>query len=280
MKMLGKLYRSRKVYCDDAAMRRMGRSIRFAIMLFLLAAAIPSICAAGEPVQSTDWQFNASLYMWGAGIGGETPQGDTIDVGFDDLLDNLNFAFMGGLGARKGRWSLLADAIYLNVEAENNGSITVPIGPGRTINVDAELKLQSWVVTSGVGYTIFDNGKFQSDVIAGARYLWMKPEFRLDLTGVLVKIDKKISASADVWDGILGIRGSVNLDKRWYIPYYADIGTGESKFTWQAMTGVGYRFSSFDVVVAYRYLYWNFESNPVLDHLDISGPLVGIRYYF
>ena len=45
--------------------------------------------------------------------------------------------------------------------------------------------------------------------------------------------DVKISDSGDVWDGIVGLRGNVKLDKYWYLPYYFDVGTGASDLTWQ-----------------------------------------------
>ena len=32
-------------------------------------------------------------------------------------------------------------------------------------------------------------------------------------------------------------------NREWFVPYYADIGTGQSDFTWQAIGGIGYAFS-------------------------------------
>jgi len=28
--------------------------------------------------------------------------------------------------------------------------------------------------------------------------------------------------------------------RKWFVPYYLDVGTGESDLTWQAMGGIGY----------------------------------------
>ena len=59
------------------------------------------------------------------------------------------------------------------------------------------------------------------------------------------------------------------------------MGTGDSAFTWQGMGGVGYKISKVvDVVAAYRYLYWKFEKNKVIDKLDFSGPMVGMIFRF
>jgi len=119
------------------------------------------------------------------------------------------------------------------------------------------------------------------EVLAGARYLWLKPELDLHVTGPLKSRDKSISDSGDVWDGIVGIRGNVNLDKNWYVPYYVDIGTGDSTLTWQWMAGFGCKVSKVvDIVAAWRYLSWKFDDNKVLDKLYINGPLVGVRFRF
>ena len=53
----------------------------------------------------------ASVYLWGAGIKGETATGGEVDIGFDSLISNLNMAFMGAVEARKSEWSMLADVV-------------------------------------------------------------------------------------------------------------------------------------------------------------------------
>ena len=72
----------------------------------------------------------------------------------------------------------------------------------------------------------------------------------------------------------------INLDKNWYLPYYADVGTGGSQSTWQALAGVGYQFKWGDVLLAYRYLDYNFDSDFLLDDINMSGPALGARFRF
>jgi len=264
----------------SAGTRMMSRFSLFVLLLLMLVAAMPANAAAEEAAQKNGWQFGADIYGWMPSIGGKTPSGDTIHISFGDLLDDLEFTFMGGVAARYGRWSFTTDAIYLKLKEENDGKVTGPRGL-LNLKVDATVKLQSWVVTPAVGYSIVDTDKVRLDILAGARYLWLKPELELDITGPFRERDKNISDSGDAWDGIVGIRGNVNLDKNWYVPYYADMGTGDSTFTWQAMAGFGYRISRVvDVVAAYRYLYWKLDDNKVLDKLYINGPLVGLRFRF
>ncbi|MFC1825261.1 hypothetical protein ACFL9T_21330, partial [Thermodesulfobacteriota bacterium] len=68
--------------------------------------------------------------------------------------------------------------------------------------------------------------------------------------------------------------------EKWYMPFYGDIGAGDSDLTWQAEAGFGYKFKHFDVVATYRYLDWDFEDNSAVDDLNISGPLIGIKFVF
>jgi hypothetical protein len=72
----------------------------------------------------------------------------------------------------------------------------------------------------------------------------------------------------------------VNLGKNWYVPYYLDVGTGESNLTWQALGGIGYRFSKVNVLAQYRYLEWDFDDDALIDDLNIQGPFVGFEFLF
>ncbi len=264
--------------------RMMSKFAPFIFLFFMLVIVMPASAAAGEAEKDTGWQFGAQVYGWAPGFGIKTTGGENLDVDFDDVIKALKFTFQGGVSARKGRWSLSTDVIYLSLKQDSNRSVTATVGPrGHEINVDADVtvRLTGWIVSPLVGYTFFDNGKLRTDVVAGARYLWLKPDLELEVDGPLKPRNNRISDSGDVWDGIVGIRGDLNIDKKWYIPYYADMGTGDSTFTWQALIGAGYRISkAMDVVAAYRYLYWNLDDNKVLDSLDASGMLIGLRFRF
>ena len=129
--------------------------------------------------------------------------------------------------------------------------------------------MKSWITTFAAGYNFVDNEKVVLDLVGGARYLWLDTEVKLNLSreGALLQTSrqKKVSESDHVWDGIVGVRGQIKLNDKWYMPYYADVGTGQSDLTWQALVGVGYTFKWGDVLLAYRYLDYDFDSDFMLD---------------
>ena len=252
----------------------------------LLATTVPvTAAAAGD---SDQWEYDATIYMWGAGIDATTNTGADVDISFNDILDDLDMTFMGSFGAHKGKWSLLVDAIYLDISQNNGGSETIPVlGGAFTINrtVDVDVGMKAWITTFGGAYNVVDNDRATLDLVGGARYFWLDVDLKLDLSAaggpLMTSVQRKVSDSDDVWDGIIGARGRINLNnKNWYIPYYADVGTGESDLTWQALAGIGYTFRWGDVLLAYRYLDYNFKSDFLMEDMNISGPALGASFRF
>ena len=237
------------------------KSMLAASVLILVFCSVGTVSAEESVVDDT-WKFDAEIYFWGASIGGKSASGSDVDVELDDILDNLKFAAMGVAAVRKGKWSLNTDVIYLTTE-ENS---TVASG------VRASVDLSNWVVTPFVGYNLFDTERINLDILGGARYLYLKAELEVGTA--------RAEDSGGNWDGIIGVRGDVNLTEKWFLPYHFDIGTGESQVTWQAFGGIGYRFKWFDAAVAYRYLSWDFDDNKALNDLYLHGPFAGVRFSF
>ncbi len=241
---------------------------------------VPPTVSAADLGAGDDWQFKAGMYLWGAGIKGETAVGSDIDIGFDDLISNLNMAFMGDFEARKSKWSLAADLIYLNVGAGGGGRVPISAEPGVSLQVDADVKLRAWVMGFTGGYNLWQSERGTLDAIAGARYLEVKVTLdATDRLGPLAR-QRETTASGANWDAIVGVKGDINLADRWYAPYYLDVGTGDSDFTWQIAAGVGYRFDWGEVNLFYRYMDWDFNSGSALDNLNLSGPMLGARFNF
>ena len=241
--------------------------------------ASPVFTLAQETDSDDDWKFTGKLYFWGADIGGNTQSGNDIDVSIGDLLDNLVFAFMGGLEARKNKWSFLGDVIYLSESADKkNIALPAPSVPGGVAYFDADLDLTSWVVHLLAGYNVWDADQGIIDVVAGARYTNMAADLGLGLSGTPIKITP--SKSENIWDAVIGVKGRLNFGENWYLPYYLDIGAGQSDFTWQAVGGVGYGFNWGAIEVSYRHLEWQLGSDYIVEKLTYSGPGAMVKFYF
>ena len=78
------------------------------------------------------------------------------------------------------------------------------------------------------------------------------------------------------------MKGQVKFgeDKKWFVPYYLDVGTGDSDLTWQAMLGAGYAFDWGDLVAVWRYLDYDMPSGDLIESLDANGAAIGVTFHF
>jgi hypothetical protein len=204
---------------------------------------------------------------------GHAVTGEDIEVPLHDVLDSLDFAFMGSLAARKDRWTLFADFIYVDVGEKD--SIPLEEFPG--LEADVKLDLKQFTSTFGGAYQVYESGRSNFSLLAGGRYLSIDADLRLRVDPI---INERIPDSASNWDFIVGGRGMLDLNERWYLHYYADIGAGDSDRTWQALGGVNYRFSKVHATLGYAYLDWDFKKHSLLRDLTLSGPYVGLKFRF
>ena len=243
---------------------------RLAMTACLLAMAIP--VSAADSHSADEWQFDGAIYLWGASMDITPENSDSIHISFNDILDNLDMTFMGMLGARKGKVSLLADVIYMDLSDDQTGSRKIR---NQTINSKVDIGMQAWIVTAAGGYNLVDTGKYSLDLLGGARYISVD----LPLKFQIGQFATKTTPSGDLLDGIVGVRGKVDLADNWYLNYYADGGAGDSASTWQGLAGLNYQFRKFDAGFGYRYLTWNNNDGDIED-LTVKGPYAGVRFRF
>lgn len=219
-----------------------------------------------------NWETDLSVYLWGAGINGSTPGGAEIDVGFDDIISELDFALMGTIESRKGKWTVIGDVVFLNVSADK--STTLPILP---VDVKADLSLEGLVITLLGGYNVNNSGNNVTDIVFGMRYFKVDTSVQTVFNGSLVRGQ---SVSEDVYDAVIGVKGELGLNEKWFMPYYFDVGTGQSDSTIQVLGGIGYKYSWGDLQLVYRHLEWNLDDDSLLSDIGFSGPIFGGTFHF
>jgi hypothetical protein len=259
-----------------------------AVMLCATAAGQPSVVAAQA---SEAWQFEFSAYGWLPSISGSTtfgpPPGGSGDITVDaqNILQNLKFVAMGTFEARRGRWGGFTDFIYLDVGDSRSQSRDFLVGrqqipAGISGNFDLDLKGTVWTLAGE--YRVLPDPSQPIDVFGGARMIELEERLGFTLSGNLgsLAVDGSGSRTQELrnWDAIVGVKGRVSFGegRRWFVPYYGDIGTGDSELTYQLMTGIGYAFPWGEVVGQWRYLYYDFGK--AIDKLAFNGPAIAFNF--
>lgn len=237
---------------------------------------VPPVLA--QEALSEDWQFSTSLNLWGPTIKSETSTGEEVEINLSDIIKNLDMTLMGSVGVNKDKWLFYTDVLHLSLEDHSNSTL-IDAPPVLNLSL-TNTKMKSWIVSPKVGYNVLHSGRFSLYLLAGARYHWVENTLKLKAKTPWETESSNVVSTVEGWDGIVGVQGKVFLKERWYLPFYGDVGSGDSDLTWTVFAGVGYTFSKANMIVGYRHLRFNFDDDASLDHLYITGPIVGFEYIF
>jgi hypothetical protein len=196
----------------------------------------------GSGKSSDEWKFTLAPYLLFPRMDGTTAiRGQELEVNTSagDIFSNLQFGAMGYFEARKARWGVGVDAVYMALGTDvDRPSANVDVNQG--------------------AYTF--TGQYQVhekvDFLFGAR--WNVLQGKLDfkeppLTGIFKDTKQWV-------DPIVGLKLKQRLGGRWHFTMEGDIGGfgAGSDFAWQlwpmvgvdvgkrASLGIGYRILSMD----------------------------------
>ena len=138
-------------------------------MGLLLVTGLPAM--ASETTSKNEWQFDGTVYAWLPTIKSDVSSGGEIDLSINDIVDNLNFTFMGFLGARKDKLRFYVDFIYMGLEDD---SINPPYSP----RVDIGIQMKALVVQPTAAYAVYQKPDTVSNLsvvldICGLKPMWM-----------------------------------------------------------------------------------------------------------
>lgn len=271
----------------------------------LIAALLFTPLHAAAQAASDRWTFSLMPYLWLPSVDGKLNYGPppaggsgaNVEIDGEDILEALNFGLMVQGEARKGRWLIAGDLIYLDFGSQNSRVRSVDFNPGpgpvniatTQLNAGTSSSLDATVFTLVGGYNMVNDASATLDLIAGFRYTDVTVRTDYNLTAAVTgpagttpfTRTGSIERSSDLFDGIVGARGRFRLgDSQWFVPYHVDIGAGTSDLTWQGVAGVGYAFRWGEVVASYRYLYYDEGSDKFLQELSFGGPAIGVNFRF
>jgi len=273
------------------------RSIRHLVVRCLVALLAVFVVAVSVPVRAESqespppWQFAVTPYVWlphiDTTLAFEPPGSGGAPVEMSDILKYLTGAFFINGEARRGNFRLVLDFVYCDFTKEDSKVSTV-VGPGGAvevpINAGTTTGLGGKMVSLTGSYALLLRPDAELDLLAGLRYTHIGAtldwNFSSDVNGLPSRTGST-SQSVDLWDGVVGVRGSARLGTgKWFVPYYLDAGAGTSRFTWQAMLGAGYSFNWGDLLLVYRYLSFEQGDNQAVQRLTFSGPALGATWHF
>lgn len=274
---------------------------------FVAAIAAGLLCVpliAGAQAPADRWTFSLQPYVWLPGVEGKfryaLPPGGgggaNVEIDGENVLKALNFAALVQGEARKGRWLVATDLMYLDLGSENSAVRSVDFNPGSgpiniatsQLNVGTRSALDAVVWTLVGGYSVVQDPAFTLDLIGGFRYLGVKVRTDVRLSAAVTgpagtqsfAREGSIEEEVDIWDAIIGAKGRFKFgDGKWFVPYYIDLGAGDSDLTWQGLIGVGYAFSWGELALSYRHLEYK-EGGRLIEKLSFSGPAVGLNFRF
>lgn len=257
------------------------KSLKALAAALLLAAALPAGAQAADlpPVPDTsDWRFTTAIYGWGAGLSGDVGvfglPVQNVDLPFSDLVQSLDFAFMGLAEARKGRFMMGIDVTYTNV----GDTVKSPIANPFIEKIDATNS--SLMLTGLVGYGIYDTDMARLDLVAGARMWSVNNDFKVK-GGLLDGVEKSDGAT---WvDPLVGAKLRVDVLPDVYISSWAMIGGfgAGSELMWDLMGGAGYRFNdNFSLFAGYRATSVDYSNDGFVYDVVEQGPVAALVLQF
>ena len=238
------------------------------------AVAAFTLTLVATPASAAEWKHELAPYVWGSAMEGTVgigPISAETEMSFSDILDDLEFGFMGTYRASRDRYSITVDAIYMGLGVTEKG-------PGGVLKADIDLDQVG--LEADFGYAVGN----RITLLGGLRYVSLDSDLRV--TGPL---GNELSASEkqDWVDPVVGAIYTWPIAEDWTLSLRGDIGgfgVG-SDFAWQGMATLRWQFSPrAGLGLAYRHLDIDYEDGKGDDYFkyDVatSGPAMGVVFTF
>lgn len=247
----------------------------------------PAPAMVQQPPSS--WQFQVTGYGWATAIDGRVGVRNLppvkVNVGFNDILKDLNGALMGSFLAKQGNWLILTDLVWAALE--DDATVRLPgtrhptlatISPGTRV----DFKMRQLIASALVGYRLPIGGlDFDIYATAGLRYQRLTAE--IDVLPGLIPIGLS-RRSIEQWaDPTIGVSATWRINERWFVNVLGDVGgfgVG-SRFTTQGFASIGYRWTeSISTALGYRAIYTDYRNDGFTYRATQHGVFSSIAYHF
>ena len=242
----------------------------FSSLLFAGGDIAPVEAPVVEEVSS--WEFEFSPYLAMSSISGDSAvileQSNAVELGFDDILDALEFGVAGHFEAHHSSgWGLWIDYNYVSLGGTGDAGI---------LTLDVK---QSVFEGYGMYRQTLENSTI--DYMAGIR------RWNLKMDATLAGRPNLNDTDNDWIDFVAGARWTTNLSENWKFYVRGDIGAGDSDFTATAAAGVRYVINEWlDFDLQYKALWVDYETGTpdTIDYFSYDtltqGPIIGLNFKF
>lgn len=261
------------------------------IPIMILTICVCSFTHAQEmkPINTNNadnkWHFLIEPYLMFPNMNGTTGLGslpDTkVNASSSDIFSNLKFGTMLYAEGTKGKWHIVSDVIYMNLNKD--------VEPGYVIEAGKITAKQfAWGV-SGL-YSLAS----WLDIGVGGSFNSVKLETNIDIKQIGGETTNKVKTISHSWfDPMIIVRTCNKPGTKFLYQLRGDIGgfSVGSKFAWQAQAYAGYRFTKlFQVTGGYRIIGVDYEkddtngtilgNNRFLYNITTSGPVIRLGFNF
>lgn len=234
------------------------------------------------PLGTSDWVVQVTPYLWASAIDGDVSPFQRaptvhIDESFSEIWDDLNFGGFLNIWARRDRFVVSGDIMYVNL------SDAQVIGPfpnlAPDVALDAELDTIEFYAALQGGYRVVDTPNFTLDALAGGRFWYISNDVTVSYAGY------SLSRKEDFqwFDPLIGARAFYNFTDKLSVMGQGDIGgfgVG-SELTWSVLGTFNYVFNdSWSASVGYKFMSVDYEDDGYVFDVDMSGPVLGVTYRF
>lgn len=275
-------------------MEATARRIALGALLLYAGRAFAAEPQAAPPAPQPGWEFSFAPYVWAAGLEGTVDADDIsadVDVSFSDILDNLDAGVLGAFEARRERFSLTTNLVYLKLspDAERTRSALLPAASPASFETRSTMETLIFEVRPTyevLSLPLFDETEPQRislDLGPGARVWRLKThlDVKLDPSVPLGPFQRRATEKLDWVDFVAAARVRVRLSEKLGLVVAGDYGGWDigssSHRTWSALGLLSYSLGeSWDFSAGWRTL--NVDRGAV--DLDMEGPLIGAAYRF
>jgi opacity protein-like surface antigen len=238
--------------------------------------ASAALGAGAAHAQASDtWQFEATPYLWAAGMQGDVGIGrltaEGIESSFSDIAKSLRVGFMGAFEGRKDCFGFLIDVMYMQLSQTKPAPLPLFGDVHAKPTQQAYSLAGTWRALPGVAPV---------DLVGGVRINDLKLD--LDLSASALAPQGRTLVRSRSWvDGFVGVRAHYPVAPQWTLVGYVDVGGGGSDFTWQALAGVHYAISpTMTAKFGYRYLKVDYHRDDFRYDIATGGIFAGAGMRF